>query len=385
VAAPIPGNGTTRPPKQEQLPATEDVTEVAPGVVRLQLPIQMTGLGHVNMYALFDERGVAIVDPGMPGPISWRAVPKRLKAAGIAIPDVHTVIVTHSHPDHFGGAAQLASEAGADVLTHADFQSWAMRPHSHAHAGDAKADGVADGDDAEKDGADAPKFQPRPGPNVPPPWGGTSPWGSGGGSSVRRQLPIRRRIMLRVMGSRAMARVFNFPTPTICVTDGDVIKLAGREWTAVHTPGHTVDHLCLYDAEEGVILTGDHVLPTITPHISGMGSGDDPLRNFFESLDRVAALDGLRLALPAHGHPFTDVAGRVKAIKDHHYERLEKIREISAALGPATVPQFSQQLFRKERWGGMAESETYAHLEHLRLAGEADRRRDAGRLLYSLV
>lgn len=182
-----------------------------------------------------------------------------------------------------------------------------------------------------------------------------------------------------------MARVFNFPTPTIRVTDGDVVKLAGREWTALHTPGHTVDHLCLYDGAEGVILTGDHVLPTITPHISGMGAGDDPLRSFFESLDRVAALEGLQLALPAHGHPFTDVAARVKAIKDHHYERLEKIREISAALGPATVPQFSQQLFRKERWGGMAESETYAHLEYLRLAGEAERRDEHGMFVYEVA
>lgn len=374
--------GTPRPPKQEQLPASEDVTEVAPNILRLQLPIQMTGLGHVNMYALLDERGAAIVDPGMPGPLSWRSVPKRLKAAGIAMGDVHTVIVTHSHPDHFGGAAQLASEAGgADVLTHVDFQTWGMRPHSHAHAGDSKSPSGA----AESADDEGPMVHRRPGPNVPAPWGGASPWGSSSGNSVRRQLPIRRRVMLRVMGSRAMARVFNFPTPTIRVSDGDVVKLAGREWTALHTPGHTVDHLCLYDGEEGVLLSGDHVLPTITPHISGMGSGDDPLRAFFDSLDRVAALEGARLVLPAHGHPFDDLAGRVKSIKDHHYERIEKIREISAALGPATVPQFSEQLFRKERWGGMAESETYAHLEHLRLAGEAERREEHGVFIYEVA
>ena len=34
--------------------------------------------------------------------------------------------------------------------------------------------------------------------------------------------------------------------------------LAGREWQAVHTPGHTLDHLCLWDAEHGVLLSGDH-------------------------------------------------------------------------------------------------------------------------------
>ena len=53
--------------KQEQEPATEEITEVAPGVLRMQLPIAFTGLGHVNCYALEDERGFAVVDPGLPG------------------------------------------------------------------------------------------------------------------------------------------------------------------------------------------------------------------------------------------------------------------------------------------------------------------------------
>jgi hypothetical protein len=53
--------------KQEQEPATDEVTEVAPGVIRMQLPIALPGLGHVNCYALEDERGFALMDPGLPG------------------------------------------------------------------------------------------------------------------------------------------------------------------------------------------------------------------------------------------------------------------------------------------------------------------------------
>jgi len=56
--------------KQEQEPASDEVIEVAPGVLRMQLPISMPGLGHVNTYALEDERGFALVDPGLPGPES---------------------------------------------------------------------------------------------------------------------------------------------------------------------------------------------------------------------------------------------------------------------------------------------------------------------------
>ena len=97
----------------------------------------------------------------------------------------------------------------------------------------------------------------------------------------------------------------------------------------MHTPGHTVDHLCLYDPENGTLLTGDHVLPSITPHVSGVRKADS-LKSYLATLDLVAELDGVKLGLPAHGHPFDDVPGRVDAIKEHHDERMELLREASA-------------------------------------------------------
>lgn len=367
--------------RQEQEPAAAGVTEVAPNVLRMQLPITMPGLGHVNAYALIDERGAAVVDPGMPGPLSWRALQQRLRDAGLRLADVHTVIVTHSHPDHFGGAGRLAEEAGgADIVTHSAFRSW-WRPHSHGDADEShEAREVHDVDPADL----PPPRGPEDGPPMTTPWGGESPWNASRRNMMRP--PLRRRIQYRLMGSR-LGRAFAPPAPTSRLKHGDVVKLAGREWFAVHTPGHTLDHLCLHDPEGGVLLSGDHVLPTITPHISGMNTGRDPLALFFESLDRVAALDGVATVLPAHGHPFDDVAARVDAIKRHHHERLDRLRAASHDLGgAATVEQFSQVLFRRERWGGMAQSETYAHLEHLRLAGEAERHdRGDGVLLYEVA
>jgi glyoxylase-like metal-dependent hydrolase (beta-lactamase superfamily II) len=189
---------------------------------------------------------------------------------------------------------------------------------------------------------------------------------------------------MRMMGRAASrSRRFAPPTPTVRVRNGEVLKLAGREWFAVHTPGHTIDHLCLHDPESGLLLSGDHVLPTITPHISGIGTGRDPLALFLDSLDTVGDLD-VKMVLPAHGHPFADLRGRVAAIKGHHEERLQKLREVGAALGPTSVVGFSQHLFRRERWGSMAESETYAHLEHLRIAGAATRREHDGELVYEI-
>ena len=160
--------------------------------------------------------------------------------------------------------------------------------------------------------------------------------------------------------------------------------LGRREWIAIHTPGHTGDHQCLYDPTEGVLLSGDHVLPTITPHISGLSVSEDSLADFFGALDKVASLEGVTLALPAHGHPFTDLPGRAAEIRRHHEERLETLEEIASQLGESDVIEFSHHLFQERSWGAMAESETYAHLEHLRLLGRARSRRDDDRLLYSM-
>ena len=185
------------------------------------------------------------------------------------------------------------------------------------------------------------------------------------------------------MKIRALRMLFRPPTPSQRVVHGERIQLAGREWVSIHTPGHTVDHLCLYDPEHGLLLSGDHVLPSITPHISGVGNGADALKSYLQTLDLVAALDGVKLGLPAHGHPFDDVPGRVEAIKEHHEERMLFIQNASNAIGPATVQDISHEIFPKKHWGVMAESETFAHLEHMVLAGDAERwEATDGRLMY---
>ena len=97
----------TRPKKQEQEDASEEITEVATGVLRAQLPINLPGLGHVNCYILEDERGITVIDPGLPGNDSWDALTLRLKSAGYKPENIHTVIVTHSYFDHFGGAESI--------------------------------------------------------------------------------------------------------------------------------------------------------------------------------------------------------------------------------------------------------------------------------------
>jgi glyoxylase-like metal-dependent hydrolase (beta-lactamase superfamily II) len=274
---------------------------------------------------------------------------------------VHTVIVTHSHPDHFGGAARLAKESGAKVVAHRSFRFGVLEATDEAEV--SVEDLAAQGEDDEAHR------------NVIAGWSHRTPWGG-----AHPRPPFRMRLRWRV--ARWLGNSF-VPEVTKPVRAGEVLALGGREWVIKHTPGHTEDHICLHDPASGLFLSGDHVLPTITPHISGLALSKDPLQVFFRSLEQAAATPDVKLVLPAHGHPFHDLAARCEAIRQHHYDRLDNVKRIGRELGPATVQAFSQKLFHPRSWGEMAESETYAHLEHLRLQHQATSRRDAkGFLIY---
>lgn len=340
-------------------------------MVRIQLPVQIPGLGHVNCYVLEDARGLTLVDPGLPGPLSAQALDDRLVSSGYSPDHVHTVVVTHSHIDHFGGTIRFA-RAGARVITHESFQNWFELGGEQELV---EADGDPFGHEATESELEDPNELIDRIVNFAPvvPWSG-EPW----------EIPLidRDRVAALIDYDRDF---FTFPHPTVRLADADVVELGGIEWVAVSTPGHTPDHLCLLDPVNGTLLSGDHVLPTITPHIAGVGAGDDPLADYFDSLERMHHLGKVRTVLPAHGHPFDDLDGRADAIASHHTDRLARLTTMLEASGPATVRTLSHQLFAEKSWGGMAESETYAHLEHLRLSGRAQHDEADGVLSYTLV
>lgn len=344
-----------RSPKSEQLQASDAIDEVAPGILRTQLPSDLPGLGHVNMYVLEDDKGAAVIDPGLPNKESWTALRERLRRIGIPLRRVHTVVVTHSHPDHYGGASRLRSESGADIVTHRLFRTFF--------------------DPTEPPDMDAEELAAvMRSPFQPPPWGGRP-----------MDLPWRRRA--RFAMARRFPSLLRVPTPSIRLRDSDRITLARRQWVAIHTPGHTEDHLCLFDPEAGVLLSGDHVLPSITPHISGLTAHGDPLNLFFSSLQKVDDFaPQISVALPAHGSPFANVAERVAQIRFHHDDRLQKLRDTAIHLGrPTTVMEYASHLFSVRAQGAMADSETYAHLEHLRRLGEFGQRDRDGILEYFVI
>ena len=263
-----------RPRRQEQEPAADEVTEVAPGVLRCPAADRHA---RPRPRQLLRPRGRPRRRHRRPRPARAGARSSELdraprRSAGIPLRRVHTVIVTHSHPDHFGGAG-LGAQGD-------------RRRHRHPPA--------LPHDLGPRRAAGPRRRGRRRGARRP--------------SSGTTGRGTRRRGAARATASRSSAgcgcaprarlpRLFSTPTPTVRLDDAQVDPprraRVGRRCTR---PGHTEDHLCLFDPTEGVMLSGDHVLPTITPHIGGF----NPQRRPAADVLRVAR-QGRRLRARRHG------------------------------------------------------------------------------------
>ena len=160
--------------------------------------------------------------------------------------------------------------------------------------------------------------------------------------------------------------------------DGDVITAGDYVLTCLETPGHTPGSMCLYEAGENILFSGDHILAGITPNISLFWERDfNPLRSYLESLDKIAALNS-GLILPGHGAVFANPQQRIGELKKHHLRREEEILallrgEPGSAYGVASqlrwdVPINTWQEFPVfQRW--FAVGETLAHLKYMEGTG----------------
>jgi glyoxylase-like metal-dependent hydrolase (beta-lactamase superfamily II) len=151
----------------------------------------------------------------------------------------------------------------------------------------------------------------------------------------------------------------------------------------IEFPGHADGHICLL--KDGVLIAGDHLLPRITPAVGLYpDSRPDPLGDFTASLERVVEL-APTVALPGHGEPIGDPAGRAREIVQHHRDRLD---ETEAALrgGPQTGYELSCVLFSDDLGAAQrrfAVAEALSHAERLVVEGRAARRSDDGRVTYT--
>jgi len=160
---------------------------------------------------------------------------------------------------------------------------------------------------------------------------------------------------------------------------GDLIDAAGLQLRAVWTPGHTPGHLCFHDEARDVLLTGDHILPRITPNVSSYDMTSNPLDDYLTSLETLRGIQPAEV-LPAHEYRFTHLDSRLTYLAEHHRERLAEAERSLVTAGSAgtTAWQAATGVTWSRPWAQLASfqrqaaiGEVLSHLRYLQARGRA--------------
>jgi glyoxylase-like metal-dependent hydrolase (beta-lactamase superfamily II) len=301
---------------------------VLPGLWRLRLPLPWPGVPHCNAWAIASGSGIVLVDTGMHEPGSLAQLERAMDQVNLRLAQVQLLACTHAHSDHWGQAAPIMERAGCELWMHPN--------HLHATAG---------------------AHDPE--------------------AALQRRLEVGRQSGVPPAALAEYAeRAKHFPSGVATVVEPDHALVEGvrietdlGQWTVYETPGHAPSHICLYQPERRILISGDHVLGRISLFYD-YGYTQDPVGEFLGSLDTVDVLDA-RLALSGHGKPFVDVHGHIEGNRALVAERLDAVlgairTEAKTALEilPAVYSQPVDA--RNATW---FLSETLSYLRHLHLQG----------------
>jgi len=317
--------------------------EIIPGIYWLKLPMivsDQSDLSFVNAYVIRGEKGLLLVDAGWDTDAGFAALEKGLAELNATVKDISQIVVTHVHPDHYGMAGHIKKASGATFAMHHLEKEFIepryvnMEPLINAIDNLLLANGV------------------------PP------------------------KMIKSLSNATVGLEQYVVPAlPDILLHDDETVTTGLLNFKVIWSPGHSSGHICLYEPEKKIFLSGDHILPTITPNVSIHPQAiENPLGRYFDSLNELKKLDVERV-LPGHENVFNNFRERIEDILHHHEERNS---EILAALGDK--PKTSFQVAQKVGWGykksyaslpdfhkRMAVLETLAHLEMMAGTGRVDR------------
>lgn len=322
-----------------QGPTPTAAVDVAPGVKWLRMPLD-GALGFINVWAIAEEGGWAIVDTGIGGAETVQAWREAFRTSLEERPATR-VFATHMHPDHIGMAGWLTRKYGCRLwITRLEFLT--CRSLATDTGREAPEDGV--------------RFYRAAG------------WDHDALETYRARF-----------GFFGKA-IHVLPDSFHRLSDGDELTLGGRLWRVVVGSGHSPEHACLYCPELKLLISGDQVLPKISSNVAVFPTEPDadPLHDWLTSLARIKALvpDDV-LVLPAHNEPFFGLHSRLERLIGGHRRGLERLHRLLAE--PKRVVDVFPVLFRRtidESNLGLATGESLAHLNYLLARGRAVRATD---------
>jgi len=308
------------------------MTKITPEIIQIKMPMPLEdeSLSHTNAYLIRGTDGFLLVDSGWNTDKSLDALEECLAEFGANISDISQIVLTHVHPDHYGMAGRVKKLSGATTFMH-EIEIGFITPRYISmdellHQTDNML--VANG--------------------------------------------VPHDVMVRLRDATVgLEQYIDTTFPDVPLHHGEIITHDPYTFHVVWTPGHSPGHICLYEPEKKILLSGDHILPTITPNISvNPLSLDNPLGRYIQSLQEVRQLD-IDLVLPGHDEPFNGLKERIDEIIRHHDQRNQQI--LTAMAGNART---GSEVAGEIPWGSgstlldlpdfhkrMAIFETLSHLE----------------------
>ena len=277
------------------------VEQVSDQLWRIQLPLPMRDLTSVNAYAIGANDRITLIDPGYASPESEDMLIAALYSVGYSVGDVERILVTHIHWDHYSQALRWQRQLGTCV--------YLGREEHHAITAVEQAQGPYSDQVALLHTAGAPALADD----------------------------------VQCVELEPYELDISAGPPDVWLDDGDRLDCGGRTLVSHATPGHTRGHFVFEIPDEGLLFTGDHVLPRITPSI-GFEPRPDPyaLTAYLRSLQLLLARP-TNTMLPAHGPIGSDVKARVVELLSHHDRRLEEILGFVTA-GHSTAYEVARQM-----------------------------------------
>jgi len=331
--------------EQISRPAQGETVAMTDGITWLRMPLPFS-LNHINLWLLRDADGWVIVDTGVDTRTSREVWKTTFEDAMRGDPATH-VIATHLHPDHVGCAGWL--------VEHFDVDLWMTREEYLLCR-------ILVGDTGHEAPEEAIRF-----------------YKAAGFDDAQLQLYKDNFGMFgRVVGQ--------LPQAYRRLQDRDVCSFAGHDWEIIVGRGHSPEHACLYDRARNILISGDQILPTISPNVSVWPTEPqaDPLKDWFDSIDRLEkTLPDDALVLPAHGKPFRGVHVRLEQLRKEHTDNLDKLLETASA--PRRAVDVFDVLFNSAISDSnrvMATGEAISHLTYLCNTGDMIAEQNGDGVMY---
>jgi glyoxylase-like metal-dependent hydrolase (beta-lactamase superfamily II) len=261
---------------------------VLPGVFRLRLPLPWPGVPHCNAWAVAADGGFVLFDTGMQQEGSMENLERALAMCNLRLEDTRLVVCTHAHSDHCGQAATIVERVGCELWMHPSHELMTKMVE-------------------DPDAVLARRLEVARQSGVP-------------------EEPLRRYAAERGTAQPGIAGPI---VPDRELVSGVRVMTDLGEWVAYETPGHSPSHVCLFQPERRLLISGDHLLGRISLYFE-FGYSPDPVGEFLSSLDVVERL-GARLCLAGHGRTFTDVQAHIAGNRTLVGEQLERV--IAAVAG----------------------------------------------------